>query len=348
MGQFIAVGHGLSVDSAIITSPDGVTWVEQSNPRQGILRGLAYSPSLDLWVAVGGDMFSGNACYIITSADGITWVERISPQSTYGLQDVHWNDGIFVAVGKNAGIGAFIITSSNGIDWTEQTSSNDVNIQGVAYSLSLDLWVAVGVYNSGIGGAIIITSPDAVTWTLRTDPKGRTLNSVIWGDRPDPEADCFVAVGNGGPSVSASVLQSYDGLTWYDRSPSLTNNKHLRAVTYHNFGVGRFGAVGDTYSAAQGGLSIQSQTGLAWNIANSDNTIYPRNLQGIAWNGSRWVAVGQSGYVITCDNEFTFTPWTVQTTPNGDHFYAVEWGEEENGLNLNPYTMHHIDKNLRG
>ena len=64
-------------------------------------------------------------------------------------------------------------TSPDGVTWTAQTTGfGSANISGVAYSPSLQQFVAVGT------GGVLQTSPDAVTWTTRTTPFSVTITGT--------------------------------------------------------------------------------------------------------------------------------------------------------------------------
>ncbi len=109
----------------------------------------------DLYAAAAGNGVTvavGRNGTVITSTDGIEW--RTSQTGTeYGLMDVAWGNGLFVAVGGelgwefNPGLGV-ILTSDDGINWIERYRTRD--------SLTLDavVWtgtrfVAVGIARRG-------------------------------------------------------------------------------------------------------------------------------------------------------------------------------------------------------
>ena len=68
-GLFVAVG-GSHDSSAILTSPDGVTWTRRTSPTRDSLNGVAYGNGT--FVAVGA---KGT---ILTSTDGASWTQRTS------------------------------------------------------------------------------------------------------------------------------------------------------------------------------------------------------------------------------------------------------------------------------
>ena len=57
-GKFVAAGWNSTVNN-IVTSPDGITWTEQTGPAVIDWRGLTYGNGV--FVAVG---YGGDVCYI--------------------------------------------------------------------------------------------------------------------------------------------------------------------------------------------------------------------------------------------------------------------------------------------
>lgn len=120
------------------------------------------------------------------------------------LNDVHFGNGVFVAVGQFG----TILTSPDGTAWTVRASGTTKTLHGVAFGNGV--FVAVG--ESGT----ILTSPDGIAWTARasgiTDPHiplfgvtfgGGTLVSAL------TSGATFVAVGDEG-----TILTSSDGIAW--------------------------------------------------------------------------------------------------------------------------------------
>jgi hypothetical protein len=82
----VAVGE----DGAILTSPDGVSWTQQTSGTSNSLGGVTYGDGL--FVAVG------ERGTILTSPDGVNWTAQASPTSN-DLYGVAYGNGTFVAVG---------------------------------------------------------------------------------------------------------------------------------------------------------------------------------------------------------------------------------------------------------
>ena len=115
-------------------------WTQTNAPTNNNWRGVAWSPSLDLFCAVG-DSSINSEC--ITSSDGITWSEQAGMPNG-GYTDIVWSpeEAIFVAVqtlGPNA-------TSPDGITWTQRSTPADIDdLRGIVWSADKSLFVAVGL-----------------------------------------------------------------------------------------------------------------------------------------------------------------------------------------------------------
>lgn len=122
--QFIIVGFGYSTyysvgstNNFIWSSPDGITWTPRGPALEtGGANGVAYSPTLNLWVATD---FNG---FHYTSPDGHTWTKRTNPFTFGGgaLNGVRWfpNAGKFVGYGFDSTFTKSVIESTNGITFT--------------------------------------------------------------------------------------------------------------------------------------------------------------------------------------------------------------------------------------
>ena len=100
-GHFVAVGAryfgslGGLTGRAIVTSTDGLKWVEQhSGTEPDSLTSVAYGNGQ--FVAMGDGM--------LTSTDGVNWVQRQSGTQAYLLFGVAYGIGHFVAVGAEGAI----------------------------------------------------------------------------------------------------------------------------------------------------------------------------------------------------------------------------------------------------
>jgi hypothetical protein len=238
-----------SFGCVLIWSNDGLDWtsgvkaggspfdVDYTNPftasgNYGRCYDVAWSPSLGLFVAVGGNGVAGNTSNlyaICTSADGKNWTRQgnpftaTSPFTKDGLS-VAWSEeqGLFVVGGSNNGGHAHIATSPDGTTWTTHTTPLDTSgrsgdIVAIAYSPDLDLWVVGSNNIAGTGAKGIMTSPDGATWTLRSSPLDTFTAgpiNVSWS----PTLGLFIAVAG-----TLDPVTSPDGITWTSRQISASD-----------------------------------------------------------------------------------------------------------------------------
>lgn len=114
--QFVAVGYTSEFDpnseyytdrALVLTSPDGMTWSEQSAPGSGLYD-----------VTWAGERFVAVGRSILTSPDGSTWNLQNIPVEEYALNGITWSGSQFAAVGtarsEDEGL---VMTSPDGLAW---------------------------------------------------------------------------------------------------------------------------------------------------------------------------------------------------------------------------------------
>ena len=263
--KFVAVGQ-IGSNYSYATSTDGITWstpgILYSSGVFGVMNGVAWSPTLGLFVAVGQN--GSNLSSYSTSPDGVTW----SAPATFGgsalsafFYSVTWSSALnlFVAVGAtNASNGVPVAAySSNGTTWSVPALMNGFNttpfqikMQGVAIN-NTGLCISVGSRLAG-GLGYYSTSTDGINWTTPT-----TLAALNGGTN-------FIAV-NG-----ANVFVATTGSGW----TTTTTGSSWTAVTAFGSGVG--GVYGITsnpsgrFVAAGGGGTVQPAPnyGLFYAVSN--------------------------------------------------------------------------------
>ena len=272
ISSYYTVGSGAHV----YTSSNASTWTAQSSiPTANNLRGINLNSTLGLIVIVG------EVGTILTSPDGVTYTTQTSG-TTYNLLGIANNSsGLNVAVGNN-GTNPIILSSPDGVTWTSRTSPVTNILNAVAYSSSLNLFVAVGA-----NGALI-TSPDGVTWTNHSILSTVSLSGVAFANT------IFLALGSG--SGAGSIYTSPDGITWTSQTSGTTHN--LLGATY----------LGSTYIVVgTSGTILTSTNGTTWTTQTSGTT---NNLEAINTYNGLAIAVGLTGTIVTSPDG---TTWTTQT-----------------------------------
>lgn len=149
-GLFVAVSNFGATYQRVSTSPDGVTWTARTVPAKNAWRGIAYgdTPNGPLFVAVANPSYDHEAPgqLVMTSPDGITWTLRNCDDQWW--EDVHWGNGLFVAVSSYDSAGKRAMSSPDGVTWTlEDTPA--LAWRNVTYSSAPARFVAVGFSGSG-------------------------------------------------------------------------------------------------------------------------------------------------------------------------------------------------------
>jgi len=212
------------------------------------------------------------------SYDGINWSNSPSQLTSTSFRCVAWNGALWVAGGVSGGQDSdILIYSSDGINWTPSPTQVFSSIcSTVAWNGSL--WVAGGQDLSNN----LAYSYDGINWT----PSPTQLFSVI----------CYSVAWNGslwiaGGEGTNQVLYSYDGISW---NPSASGNSlfsiYCACLAWN--GSLLFGG-GYNYPT---GILCYSTDGINWTQDISGSSFFGAGgpCRTIAWNGSLWVAGGQS------------------------------------------------------
>ncbi|MEN6460939.1 MAG: X2-like carbohydrate binding domain-containing protein [Syntrophomonas sp.] len=237
-------------------------------------------------VVYGADrlMAVGNSGAILSSPDGKVWTEQESGIMN-DLNDILWNGSQFVAIGYSGEI----ITSPDGKVWTKQNSGTTACLCCVAWDGNK--YVVCG--DSGV----ILTSINGISWNQLSSKTDVLPTSVTYGGGK------FVAVGYYG-----EIMTSTDGITW--TKTTLPEGEDLYEVTWDGH---QFAAV--SYSSV-----FTSLDGTTWTRRISD--VY--GLFSIAWNGSKFVALGLGGVMVTSPNGTDWTAPSIERVGN-DSVYDVTW-----------------------
>lgn len=158
----------------------------------------------------------------------------------------------------------------------------------------------------GNAGAILSSVDAGLSWITEISGTRDALHSIVWNGSK------FVTVGSNG-----TILTSTDGVAWTTVRTD-RNSQHLFEVI----------AVGSTFvSVGYGGTILTSTNGESWTAQTVPAANVADYLQGITWNGTQYVVVGNSGSgggdsVMTSPDAIT---WTTQTSGNTNWLYGVAW-----------------------
>ena len=234
---FVAVAENFT-SNQIATSTDGLNWTQRTTPAVQLTT-VAYSPNLDLFVAMGSNG-PGSIHHIFTSPDAITWTEISEVEAGIDnifdgqIKRVVWSGTEFLAV--RGGQNHTSLTSTNGVNWTEIQNAGSVHEHNdLTYNSSADFHVAV----SSVGGGTVTASvsylgtpPPAVTITPTPTPTP-TIPSM-------GSNDGFIMGGQGsGSPANGSTVQAFPFAAPFTTGNTLGN---LLATEDLRAGAGTFNA----------------------------------------------------------------------------------------------------------
>ena len=287
----------------------------------------------DIFVAVG-DASGGNAS-IAYSYDAQNWYPIQNSNAFFEKgYGVTWNGIMWVAVGGNDPSNNLysIIRSYDGIHWEGiQDSSNAIFPTGRCVGWNGKMFIAGG--DSSGGYHSVAYSYDGIHWKGIQDSSSSILtmmqavawNGTLWVGAGRP-ADC-----------SASLVYSYNGLDWYTACNTWNNMGFGRTVAWNGatWLAGGYGIAGTSFPAAPSSAIMKSKDGIQWvdtSFPPPSTTASPQQcaINGIGWDGNKWLAVGISGNPVT-DASYSFyslgdfTSYHTNSTIATDSLSNVLW-----------------------
>lgn len=252
-------------------STDGVIWVKKITPIR-----------FDCVKFLNGSFFGiGSGC-IYTSDDCENWELQYQFETTIGISDITFGNGLYVICGRDSGI----YTSPNLTAWTQQTSDidhNEIEFKNIAFGNGIFIIATSSFYySSGTQTQYanrVLRSVDGVHWTMITDLSSGDYQSYS------------VAFGNGVFVINYDIGESHyiaysvDGLIW-NRVNILI---HPLRVKYEN---NLFALVGKK------GRIAFSKNGVVWIYKNS---VTNSDINDITYGNNKYVAIGgylQMGFVL--------------------------------------------------
>lgn len=254
--QFIAVGHS----GALVTSPDGLNWVEHSSVSSRDLFGLALGAGSQFNYAAAAE--SGR---IYTADDLDAWTERTT-ETTNDLMAIASNGFRFVAVG----VGGVIQTSALGDVWTATTSPTTQKLNSVIWNGSQ--FVAVG------HGGTVLTSPDGTVWSEQVFGSSLELHEVIWDG-----SQLIVS------AQSGHVGLSTDGTAWTINSVDAVSGWPLYGIHANPSYLVAAGALGTV-------VGSDDASAVPW--SQHDSRVWV-DFADVGGDSKRFIAVGEAGAILT-------------------------------------------------
>jgi hypothetical protein len=247
---------------------------------------------------------------------------------------------------------AMLLYTTDGFNWQPSASAQNVfkSIIMVAYDSVANRWSAIG---SNSTDQVLGTSYDGITWFVKPVTQINTVSHIIIRqDRIFPQLftdSPLIIIGESNPSQTGNIKYTYDyganftvarlpaginwfsitsitygGLTWIATSSQQliyisTNNgqdwSFIPTSNYNGFtsinSMNCSSYNGSVWIISGVNKIIYSSNALNWYLATTPNVF---NIFDIAWNGTLWVAVGNSlnnyfdAYILTSTDGITWTP----------------------------------------
>jgi hypothetical protein len=300
-----------SSGSLLIYSFDGIIWAAcngiTSSSWSDMQRPNALAWNGSLWIVVAYNGTNYQTVYF--SRNGIDWSRQISASNlfmnlpyctaarifkTYPLATRIVSQNFMLIGGYNAGTNATMAYSYDGLTWVASASADSVfNASVTSMVWNGALWVASGRSSTGLG-----YSADGINWILSTS--GSSLFSGVFSVATN--GYLWVAGGEG----SNRFAYSTDGINW---NPSSSGNS---LITNYCFSIVWSGSLWVAGGSGTNTL-IYSTDGITWTAG----TLYVTSIssvQGVAYNGTLWVAVGSNGGTNCVRYSYDGMNWTVSTS----------------------------------
>jgi hypothetical protein len=330
--------------NTVLTSPDAITWTSRTPANSNAWSGLAWSPSLSLFVAVST---SGAGSRLMTSPNGITWTGIAVPVHIW--YDVTWSIelSLFIAV-NYTNYGSQIMTSPDGSNWTMRTTQGSHNPQRIVWVKELSLLFAYGS-NS------YITSPDGINWTSRTFIcENTTTFNGVYSIRWHPVLNRLVTGAIHTSLNDWRLFMSSDGITWisypspiFNRYGAMAYSSKIKTTILYGYSTGSTSyqpflvldqnlvdnTSSNNYNISDinriaNPINIPTTTAVStWNLSSASANV---TYNSVCWSPELllFVAVasgGTSNGVSTSPNGIT---WTTRVPPSNSAWNSVCWSPE--------------------
>jgi hypothetical protein len=268
----MAVGN----DSAVKTSPDGLTWTTQTTAPVGAISSDVYKSGFYILVAAGGS----NSIY--KSSDGVSWT-LIKAGAPAGRRIKVINNRFFLY-----GDGPTISTSADAITWT--TSDLPINTffgfswdqPALAFGSSRYVTSAcVDCVDEDEGHIDAWESSDGLVWTEVVDSTTGfwPMQEIVFASGK------FVSIPF--PGDFHNIATSPDGVNWTEIAPATEPSPY--AALIYNSGFRAFTLTGHIVS------SVNGTPGTWTTLATAD---VATRINRVAANSTRYVAVGVGGQIL--------------------------------------------------
>jgi hypothetical protein len=241
-----------SVLAALMPGNGQSTLTQNFTEAVGGFNGIAYSPTLGIWVAVGDNQA------IYWSSDRVNWTQATAPSATTGNYVGVIYSANFSAFGLVSSIG-FYAYSTDGKTWTaggaRATTAAATCIGASATSFT------IGFNNAGTGGLVYTTAIAGSTWNT-VAPAPSFVPNAILNRLPDSPtvtntSGGWILLGSGGAIATTPTL-GISGTTYTSRTSNTTQALYgVQQLAHPTLGT-------LLYAVGANGAMVTSPDGTAW------------------------------------------------------------------------------------
>jgi len=340
-GVFVVCGY----NGLILTSPNGINWTVRTSTTAQTLYDVKYLAS--------AFYATGNNRTLIKSTDGITWATQTitgGPATDY-LLSITYGGGMLVISSRPLAGGGYVYKSATGASGTWTYQNLNAGLLNRVQHLN-DRFFAF------FAGNQVYTSTDANTWTNSTASITLTLPDAspgVWNS----SNQIFNGFYDGTKYYFFGSSQYYSGYgsVWtattglnltlltktayiVPQGSAFLNGKYFitgnEGIVSSNDGITFKYPTGNYYSVASSGTSyvgvgmIGSNNGSLFtspdfNTWTEKTPLNQKELYGVAYDGSKYLAVGQNSVIESTDNGNT---WLQIATPTDVKTYLA-WGNNK-------------------
>jgi hypothetical protein len=279
--------------SSYAVSYDGINWSRVINSLGSNVKGIFYSPEVNLWGAAG----SSGTNYFSYSTDGINWT--ISPSNDISFNrgeaiGYSPNDNVWVGVGRGSPGNGLAYSTNNLRSWTKITTGINLNYAyTVYYSKNQRTWVTGGNGTDTLG-----YSYDGINWTGLGSSIFTTTRNVTYSTRQN----LWVAVGSG----TNTIAYSNNGINWTGLGATIFTTSGI-AVEYSE-PLNMWVAVGSGTNTL-----AYSYDGINW--TGLGTTFFSNGGTGVSYSNvlNMWSAIG--GGTINSAYSYDGVNWIASSSP---------------------------------
>ncbi len=276
-GGGISANNGQSLTPAIAIAPGGAVYVAWSDTSSGDEEIYLRRWDGNAWGELGGSATGGGisnnntasqAPALAIGPDGQPWVAWHDGATNREIYVRRWNGATWQEVGAGSATGGGVSNSSRASSWVDlrvdgdgratvvwvETRQNNTDVYGRRWDGAA--WAQLG--NSASGGGISNTPKRSGRPALALDSAGQPW--VAWAEDHSGGQDIY--------------LRRWDGAAWVPLGDSVTGGGISQTPGQSQYATLVIGA-GDTPL-------------VAW----YDSSLIQREIYGVTWNGSAWVAAG--------------------------------------------------------